>query len=225
MSFTPAKPITSSQEVVHVNLVKTVRCHMSETCQRPIAAHNQLAFDTAYQWWQSRGAGKVILDSACGAGESTRYLANTYPDHCVIGLDQSQKRLSHNDNKNLPDNCILLRCECMDFWKLADNAQWFFDLHTLYYPNPYPKPKHLQRRWHGEAAFKHLIAISQNIELRSNWKIYVEEFYIALTLACQSYGTIRFNEYFPEYAITAFERKYLQSQHSLWQVSCQQKSL
>ena len=183
MSFTPAAPITSPQSGVHENLEKTVKKHLESQCLKPIAPHNKTAFKEAYDWWQQQGKRPAILDSACGTGESSRHLASRYPDHSIIGIDQSIKRLNHSDNDALPSNCLLLRCECMDFLRLAEQAQWFFTLHTLFYPNPYPKPQHLQRRWHGEAAFKSLLAISQTIELRTNWGIYAQEFYSALRLS------------------------------------------
>ena len=234
MSFTPAKTVTSSQPGVHKNLGKVVTKHLLHQSRKPILAHNQAQFDKAYQWWQAKGQGKVILDSACGTGESSRWLAENYPDAMVIGLDQSAKRLSHSDNTQLSDNCLLLRCECTDFWRLAKRAQWQFGKHTLFYPNPWPKPQHLQRRWHGNPSFIALLAISQSIELRTNWHIYAEEFYQALLVAqslqqdpaqdlvctIPTLPSPILNEYRPSFTITAFERKYHISGHKLWQVSC-----
>lgn len=219
MSFTPAQAITSSQTGIHHNLARTVTKHLQSTSLKPIAEHNQQAFNKAYYWWQEKGKPPVILDSACGTGESSRYWAKTMPDHVVIGLDQSEKRLSHNNNKEVPSNCLLLRCECTDFWRLADKAGWIFEFHSLLYPNPYPKPQHLQRRWHGEAAFRNLLAISKSIELRSNWQLYVEEFFTALLIAKQQQaiqGQLVIEPYHPTEAITAFERKYMASGHALW---------
>ena len=222
MSFTPATPITSPQHGIHPNLEKVVTKHLQTTSLRPIAAHNQFAFERAYQWWKDNGKPPVMLDSACGTGESSRHLATSHPNHVVIGLDQSIKRLQNSNNNHLPDNCLLLHCECTDFWRLADQAQWQFEKHTLLYPNPYPKTQHLQRRWHGEAAFRSLLNISQHIELRTNWKIYAEEFYHALLISQKAGITlsrILFEQYQPTTTITAFERKYLMSEHDLWRVT------
>jgi len=221
MSFTPATPVTSPQSGIHKNLEKTVRKHLNNQCLKPISPHNLTAFETAYQWWQQQGKKPAILDSACGTGESSRYLASIYPNHSIIGLDQSIKRLNHSDNNTLPNNCLLLRCECMDFWRLAEQKQWHFAQHTLFYPNPYPKPQHLQRRWHGEAAFSSLRAISQQIELRTNWSIYAQEFAFALSIASpvdDIHRHISLNKYTPKQTVTAFERKYQASQHILWRV-------
>jgi tRNA (guanine-N7-)-methyltransferase len=221
MSFTPARPVTSPQTGIHDNLDKTIIKHFSSTSKKPIADHNREAFSVARTLWQQLGQPPTILDSACGTGESSRYLAITHPGHLVIGIDQSIKRLDNRDNQKLPDNCLLLRSECTDFWRLAEHAQWRFAKHTLLYPNPYPKPKHLQRRWHGDAAWPSLLAISDQIELRTNWKIYAEEFQRALMISEKQhsrFSNIHIHQYITEDPITAFERKYLMSQHQLWQV-------
>ena len=222
MSFTPASPITSPQTGIHDNVEKTVIKHFVSTSRKPIASHNQEAFNIARERWQQMGSPPAMLDSACGTGESSRYLAATYPDHLVIGIDQSIKRLGNSNNKSLPENCLLLRSECTDFWRLAEQAQWRFAKHTLLYPNPYPKPKHLQRRWHGDATWPSLLAISDQIELRTNWKIYAEEFHQALLISENQqsrFSNIHINPYLTDSPITAFERKYLMSEHVLWQVT------
>jgi tRNA G46 methylase TrmB len=234
MSFTPAKPITSPQMGIHQNLEKTVIKNFSNVSQKPIAEHNQAAFRQARERWQQLGQPSTILDSACGTGESSHYLANTHPDHLVVGIDQSIKRLENSNNRQLPDNCLLLRAECTDFWRLAEQAQWRFVKHTLFYPNPYPKPKHLQRRWHGDAAWTNLLSISDEIELRTNWKIYADEFHHALCISQKlhisenpaliealnfSLENIQYTQYQPTQTVTAFERKYQLSEHLLWQVT------
>ena len=175
-----------------------------------------MAFEQAQQYWRDLGQPPLIFDSACGTAESTHYLAQHYPQYLVIGLDQSQKRLSKSHNNALPANALLLRCDCTDFWRLAHQQQWHCAKHYLLYPNPYPKSQHLQRRWHGHPALPSLLAISPQIELRTNWQIYAEEFAQALNMAHYSASL---SAYETEQPITAFERKYRQSQHRLWRVS------
>ncbi len=216
MSFTPAKLISSTQEGPHESLEDTVSKHLAHSYEKQIAQHNRTSFEEAYDFWLTNNKPKVILDSACGTAMSSRFLANQYPDHLVIGIDQSDKRLSKTDNDKLAENCILLRSECTDFWRLAEQKSWDFDQHFLLYPNPWPKAKHLQRRWHGHPAFSSLIAISKNIELRTNWNIYAQEFTQALQIA--GLKNVSLDLYKTETPITAFEKKYMQSEHSLWQV-------
>lgn len=103
----------------------------------------------------------VIIDSGCGVGLSSVKIAKLNPDTPVIGLDRSFVRLSkssknvHNsenmDAFETPPNLLLLRAEISDFLLLIlrERVDWVIRAHYLLYPNPYPKPKHLQRRWHG----------------------------------------------------------------------------
>jgi hypothetical protein len=83
-------------------------------------------------------------------GATSRYLAATHSDHFIIGIDQSIRWLENSDNHQLPENCLLLRSEYTNFWRFAEQAQWRFAKHILLYSNPYPRPKHLQWRWHGD---------------------------------------------------------------------------
>jgi hypothetical protein len=55
------------------------------------------------------------------------------------------------------------------------------------------------------------------VTLRSNWKLYVEEFATALTLA--GYKALA-RPYLPEKTITAFERKYHLAEQALWECRC-----
>jgi tRNA G46 methylase TrmB len=205
MSFTPAKTITSSQVDIHNNLSVIVQKHLKSHFLKPIADHTQKAFDKAHDYWLQLGRPKIVMDSACGTAESTRFLSSQYKESLVIGLDQSSKRLMNSNNQSLPENMLLLRCDCTDFWRLAEQADWRCEKHFLLYPNPYPKPQHIQRRWHGHPTFSSLLSISESIELRTNWEIYAREFTEALIFSGRK-ATLSI--YQPEQAITAFERKY-----------------
>ncbi|MFT6389176.1 MAG: hypothetical protein ACJAUP_002566 [Cellvibrionaceae bacterium] len=66
------------------------------------------------------------------------------------------------------------------------------------------------------------MTISDQIELRTNWKIYAEEFHQTLLISQKQHSRfpdIHSNQYITENPITAFERKYLMSKHLLWQVN------
>ena len=222
MSFTPAKIIASAQADTHKNLKKIVTKHLNTQFKKPIAAFSQVAFDSFYERWLQLGKPKIILDSACGTGESTRFFAQKYPQYLVVGLDQSAKRLLNDDNKKLGKNGVLLRCDCTDFWRIAERAQIRFEKPFLLYPNPWPKTEHFQRRWQGHPALPSLLAISDSIVLRTNWKIYAQEFYEALSIAGHAATLTRFET---AQSITAFERKYRLSNHELWQVSTGESEL
>ena len=165
--------------------------HLGRHLASPLHPPSTLAFAAALQWLEgvdSAGQFPIILDSGCGTGRSTRLLAHQYPEAVVLGVDRSQTRLSkENAAMPLPPNALLIRAELATFWRLLIAGDAKDDLlaasrvkrHLLLYPNPYPKPKRLNRRWQGQATLPCLLAVGDRLELRSNWKIYLEEFELA----------------------------------------------
>ncbi|OUL57173.1 tRNA (guanine(46)-N(7))-methyltransferase TrmB [Pseudoalteromonas ulvae] len=202
-----SRSITTNQQGVHEKLEEVVVRHLRAEFKKPIAAHTQAAFDEVNAKVQEF-SGPVILDSCCGVGESTANLAKLHPDALVIGIDKSAHRLDKHDveyKQTESGQYILVQADLNDFWRLVHRANWQPTHHYLLYPNPWPKSKHLQRRWHGGAIFPTIVAIGGQLELRSNWKIYVEEFAAALTLTGH---TADVELYQAEQSITPFERKY-----------------
>lgn len=159
----------------------------------------------------------MILDSGCGNGESARALAHTYPDRLVVAIDKSQARIAKARAGEARGNLVIARADCVDIWRLAHAARWPVERHLLLYPNPWPKAKHLRRRWHGHPVFTTLVALGGRIEVRSNWEIYVAEF--ALALATLGTGRAEVRQLRPDQPLGAFERKYLASGQPLYQVS------
>ncbi len=191
----------------------------------------------------------VILDSGCGKGLSTISLAAKFPNIPVIGIDRSFHRLSHNrlyrnaieeDNDNDDEgdsaidnnsqvsqkvddqqNVLFVRAELSDFWLLASQSDWIIHSHYLLYPNPYPKSKHLGRRWHCHPSFPFIIALGGTLVVRSNWDIYCREMLSALKaiVNAKAFPNVTANindvsEYQPAMDgvnkyLTHFERKYI----------------
>jgi len=157
----------------------------------------------------------LVLDSGCGTGESTAALARVHPDCLVVGIDKSRARL--DKAPELPGNARLVRAELADFWRLAHAAGWQPARHYLLYPNPWPKPAHLKRRWHAHPAFPHLLALGGRLALRSNFELYVDEFARALALA--GVVDVKVVSFEADDSISPFERKYRLSGHRLFQLT------
>ncbi len=168
----------STQAGPHRDVVSVVRRHLAEPWRRPIARHTREAFESVRTWLQ----GDIILDSCCGTGESTRQLASRHPSMRVLGIDKSADRLSRHGDVSL-SNYRLVRADVNDLWRLLAEQGITVARHCLFYPNPYPKSSQLRKRWHGSPAFPSLIALGGSLEVRSNWRIYLEEFAIALQTA------------------------------------------
>jgi tRNA G46 methylase TrmB len=201
-----SRVVISNQHGLHDRLDDTVLKHLSNTFRKPYQKHTLDAFRRCEKWVEQQGK-PIILDSCCGVGESTYHLARQYPDAIILGLDKSADRLSRHA-QSIEDNYTLLRVNINDFWRLAAEAHWPLARHYLLYPNPWPKAKHLQRRWHGSAVFPAILALGGCLELRSNWFTYIYEFARALELAGQDSCV---EEYQHAMAMTPFERKYWKS--------------
>ena len=210
----------SSQTGPHPGLADKVDRHLGRHWRAPVAEHNRAAFECAARWRREAGLERpLILDSGCGTALSSVRLAEAQPGALVIGLDQSRARVSRASHRfRLPGNLLLLRAECADFWRLARACGWSLDQHHLLYPNPWPKPAHLGRRWHGHPVFPDLLALGGWLDVRSNWRLYLEE--MALALERAGYRSTEPEPFTPEDPDTDFERKYHQSGHSLYRLSC-----
>lgn len=204
------------QSGVHDQLTAVVAKHARTEFRKPITTYNRNAFDTSMAAWQAAGAAPLILDAGCGVGLSTLHLATQFPDHFVIGVDQSAHRLSRNVAWHglLPNNVFYVRADLVDYWRLMLAAGVRPTRHYLLYPNPWPKIGHLARRWHGHAVFPTMVALGGELECRSNWQIYIQE--CAAALAQLTGVEAHCEPYIAGQPITPFEKKYSDSGHSLW---------
>lgn len=210
----PPRAVISSQTDIHRNLAKLVSKHLSQPFRKPFAEHNLRAFEQARQWLDNQPKA-LIFDSFCGVGESTLKLAQRYPDCAVVGIDKSAARLNkhHAYRDGDPDNYLLVQADVDDFWRLANQADWQLQRHFLLYPNPWPKPDQLKLRVQGSPVFADLLKLGGDIELRSNWSLYVREFAEAMRLAG---GQASAKPFTPEHSLTPFERKYAAAGQTLW---------
>ncbi len=165
----------------------------------------------------------MMLDAGCGSAASTVRIARAHPRHWVIGIDRSASRLAAvlEDRRPLPGNAIVVRAEIAAFWRLARHAGWRFERLWLLYPNPWPKPAQLMRRWHAHPGFADALAIAATIELRTNWRIYADEMQRALTIGGWTARVERWQV--PDLALadavtSPFEVKYAASGHALWRL-------
>lgn len=208
--------ISSAQEDIHTQLSSLIDRHRAHPFQKPITTYDQQAFDQSIALWQKAGSPPLILDTGCGVGLSTRHLATMYPDHFVIGIDQSEDRLTRNIHweGDLPDNLTFVRANLVDYWRLLYQSNIRPARHYFFYPNPWPKIGHLARRWQGHPVFPYIVALGGYIECRSNWGIYVKEF--ASGLMQLTHQPVNIEQFEPQTFITPFEKKYAMSGHQLW---------
>lgn len=213
--YANSNPVASPQTGVHDRLEAVLSKHARSPFRKPVMPYNAQAFEQAMNAWRGNGRAPLILDAGCGVGLSTMNLAAGYPDHFVIGVDQSAHRLARNTlwDGPVPSNHICVRADLADFWRLLLAEQVRLARHYLLYPNPWPKSGQLQRRWHAHPVFPALPALGGRFECRSNWRIYIEECAFALRLLGQA---VRSEPFQADTPLTPFERKYRDSGHVLW---------
>lgn len=217
------KSVYSNQEGPYENLQELVERYVKTQYLRPIAEHTREAFAKAHDFVQSRGC-PIVLDSGCGTGRSTQVLASKFPGCTIIGVDKSEVRLSRSGEGR--ENLMWIRGELLDFWRLALENHWPIQYHALYYPNPWPKMSEAGRRFHLHPIFPTLLQLAPKTELRTNWKIYAEEFHNAVEYASKLLEipySVSISSFVPEFPDTAFEEKYAKAGQLLWQVNCELK--
>jgi len=211
--------VSSSQAGVHPQLEKHVRRHLatrwSQPLHRPtVGVYRQLEANNVFA-----ASRPIILDSGCGTGKSTQKLAELNPDCLVVGVDRSLVRLGRHvlgSGICQCDNWVLARGELTTFWRLLYEAGHVLERHLLLYPNPWPKPGHLQRRWHAHPVLPWLLGLGGEIELRCNWEIYALEFAAAMQIATGN--EVSAQRYRPEEGFSPFETKYMERGHALYSV-------
>lgn len=212
-----SRAVTSCQSGVHERLIEVVQRNLDKPFKKPFADHTRAAFEQAAHWVE-RQRKPLIFDSCCGVGESSRIVAQRFPDHAVLALDRSEVRLDKHQRcfDDAVENLLFVRADLVDFWRLAAGEGWQLDHHFLLYPNPYPKPGQLQRRWHASPVFSALLQLGGQLCVRSNWRTYIDEFVVALGVAGIDAQTA---QYSAEEPMSAFERKYWASGQQSWQCS------
>jgi tRNA G46 methylase TrmB len=207
--------VVSTQRHPHPRLHEVVSRHLRAPYRRlPSEAGRQAFAPIATRL----AAQPFVLDAGCGTGASTFELARRFPECVVVGVDKSAVRLAAGLRQiaghGAPANALLLRCDLVDFWQLAAAAQLRCAHQFLLYPNPWPKPEHLLRRWHAHPVLPAILALGGEIELRSNWRTYVEEFAEALRVCGRRVVCTEPAD--AQSPFTPFEAKYSASGHILW---------
>ncbi len=154
----------------------------------------------------------VILDNGCGTGLSSLWLALQNPNTVVFGIDRAKNFISTNKCKNV----IFAQVEISQLWRLLWKNKIPIFKAFLLYPNPWPKSKHLTRRWHAHPAFKYLTYITNSLELRTNWEVYALEAQASLEFMTDNRTIL--SKFKPSYSISLHEDKYMKSGHNLFKL-------
>lgn len=216
--------IQSSQKAVHEDLQLLVQKHVAHEYRYPISAKQKVIFEEVVDILREQDK-PIILDSGCGTGMSTVNLSEQFPDHFIVGIDKSEARLSRNRlfrarqssrEWTLHDNILLVRADCIAFWLQLAKTSISIARHYLLYPNPWPKPGHVQRRWQGHPVFPTLLRLSSYVEMRTNWLIYAQEWQAVIELLTNNHCEL--SEVTFQQPLSAFEKKYRDARQLLYRV-------
>ena len=112
---------------------------------------------------------------------------------------------------------MLLRARVEDIWRLLYETGIRPMRNYLLYPNPWPKSAHLRRRWHGHPVLPVLLALSRHLEVRVNWRLYLDEFRAASGVCgIETPPVVSFRS---KVSLSPFERKYRASGHELFRLT------
>jgi len=204
----------TSPDVLQETVSKHVETFDRYLSNRPMSLHTKAAYEELCTHISPDTP--IILDSGCGTGRSSLHLGQLYPQHNILGIDRSLVRLLRNQHYDESTNLVqqaapnvyLMRAELVDAWRLLLEDCWQVDHHYLLYPNPYPKPSRWKNRWYGHASLPLLLSWKNApLTIRSNWRLYLEEFRQASHLVDEKWqGDVQTVSYQP--AWTQFEEKY-----------------
>lgn len=149
-----------------------------------------------------------------GTGEFALQYAKTNPDCFLVSVERTKNKsdiLLNNKSLKLPNNLFFIRADAIATLTrcVPDHS---LDQVFILYPNPYPKNKQANQRWHN-MPFMQLISQKMKpdgwLEIRTNISSYAEEAKERLTqkLNLRLYNQEQLSD--DTKALTAFERKYL----------------
>lgn len=209
--------VTTNQIGPHEDLMDYLGRYHFDNYQRPLADFSRETWEEIKTWVADTG---VIFDLGCGVGESTYYLAKKYPEFKIVGIDRSVDRLDRKNHfkKEKLENILLLRGELLDLIPLMyqDQSLAIKEIYILY-PNPYPKKHHIKRRFHGNPVSIFLFNLHVKITLRSNWKLYLDEFSLAAEFFERKHSGVL--EVFKPENITPFETKFVSSGQKVFELN------
>lgn len=207
-----SSPVASPQQEPHPRLADVVERHRRHAWRAPL---HQPTREQFARWLATRASTlSLVVDLGCGTGDSSLGLEAVHAQAEILGVDQSAHRLARLAPSGFARHgrVALIRAEAATVLRLLAQAQIGIDTLYLLYPNPWPKPEHLLRRWHGHPVFPQLLASARTIVLRTNWDVYAEEFAQAARICGRQAEVSLLDADAPP--LTPFERKYRASAHA-----------
>ena len=160
---------------------------------------------------------QLYLEIGCGTGDHALSFAQFNPDKHLIAIERTNnkfKRFYSKFQKFTPNNLTPIQADAI-IWSSQHLNENSLSGCFILYPNPYPKNKQSNLRWHNMPYFQHLIKLLKpgaHLVLATNIESYAKEFKQVIlehhtsTLKLSEFSIIDPQNFLPR---TAFEKKYL----------------
>lgn len=173
--------------------------------------------DTTFRQWCTKPWQKLVLEVGCGVGLHPIRWAQHNKGSGIIAIERTQNKFQKfkgrlENHKGL-ENLYAVGEEA-ELWLPNNLEKTSLNQIFLLYPNPYPKEKQANKRWHRNPFFEFLIECLKpcgTITMATNERFYLNEFkdyclnHWKLTLVAETkLNTL--NDFKPR---THFEKKYL----------------
>lgn len=166
------------------------------------------------------------VEIGCGVGLHPVNYALANPKRTLIAIDRSEMRMIKMADRIIEAGGVL------NLIPVRENAVWFVtheieeawvENYFFLYPNPYPKKKQANKRWHQMPFMEHVLFTLKDkgrIHLATNMKFYAleaEEFFVSVwkmkLIEKQTYSSLEEISFEPR---THFEKKYLARGETCW---------
>ncbi len=136
--------------------------------------------------WKEKHTQPLALEIGAGAGWHSINWAKKHPKDAIITIERTKNKFLHFqsrlNNHQLPN--IFPKNIDAHYWlpnNLAPNS-----IHSLFllYPNPYPKEKQANKRWHRNSLFEFILKTlipGGKIHLATNELFYAQEAHLYMT--------------------------------------------
>lgn len=159
----------------------------------------------------------LYLEIGCGTGDHSLSFAHQNPDKYLLAIERTSNKFNRFLKKyqkfNLP-NLSPIHSDAI-LWSSQFLTPESLEGCFILYPNPYPKKKQSNLRWHNMPYFQHLIKLlkpNAKLIFATNIESYAEEFIeVITTLYSNNLQVIQNSVIDPSNFTprTAFEKKYL----------------
>lgn len=167
--------------------------------------------------------GPVFVEVGAGQGLFAVRFSQTYPDQTLIAIERTQKRFAQLKQRIVNNHCqnvIPIRANAVN-WITHCLPPQSVDGYFFWYPNPYPKARQQNKRFHAMPFMGYLIQTLKSngtITMATNEAFYYAEARIfmveiwGLTCRCDRQVTAS------EPPRTHFEKKYLARGDTCWEL-------